>query len=122
LGVNAIARLLLTSLIALIMLFSFGFLIGGVVRSAEAANGIIAAILPILLMFSGIMIPLQILPRTLQRIADFSPLTFLGDAFRQDLVGGQGLHPITTDYAVMIAVSVVLTIVAIKTFQWDGPE
>lgn len=122
LGGGALARVLLTSLLALLMLFSCGFLLGGVVNSAEAANGIVAGALPLILMFSGVFIPLEILPKTLQQVAQFSPLTYLADALRQDLVGSVGLHPIATDYLVMGVTAAVLTAIAVRTFRWDGPE
>lgn len=122
LDLGAIASLLLTSVFGLAMLFSLGYLVAGVLRSAELATTVMGTLLPFALFLSGVFIPLRILPGGLQAVAPYVPLSYLGDALRQDLVGLPGEYSKLLSYSVMLGVSVVLTAVATATFRWDQGE
>ena len=84
------AGLVVTCLLGLAMLFSFGFLVGGLIRSPDLGNGGPAALMPIVLIFSGVLMPLQDLPATARNVARWIPFAYLGDALRQDLTGMPG--------------------------------
>jgi len=122
LEVGQIGRLLLSCTLGLAMLFSFGFFLGGRMSSPEAAAGVLSGLLPVLLIVSGILLPISILPGPLADFADYIPLTYLGDAVRQDLVGSEALHSIGLDYVVMAATAAVFTVLSALTFRWDQGE
>jgi len=117
-----VGRLLVTCVLGLAMLFSLGFLLGGRLSSPEVASGALAGLLPVLLIASGILLPLSMLPAGVAAVADFLPFTYLGDAVRQDLVGGAPLHPIELDWLVMAGSAALFTLLAASTFRWDQGE
>lgn len=117
-----VARLVLTCLLGLAMLFSIGVFLGGWMRSPEVASGVLSAVFPLLMIVTGIFIPLHLLPDAMQTLADWIPLSYLGDALRQDLVGGNPLHAIGVDYAVMAGTTLVFSVLTLLTFRWDDGE
>ncbi|WP_026910298.1 ABC transporter permease [Patulibacter minatonensis] len=117
-----VARLLLSSLFGLAMLFSIGIFLGGRLRSPEVASGLLSAIFPLLMIVAGVFVPLSEMPDAVRTISDWIPLTYLGDALRQDLVGGTALHSIGVDYAVMGGTALIFTALTALTFRWDDGE
>lgn len=111
-----------SALLGLAMLFSLGFLIGGRLSSPEVANGLLAAVLPVLLIFGGVMVPLAVLPHAFHVVATINPLAYLGDALRHSLTGSQLLHPLWLDWLVLAGMTVVLTAGSVLTFRWDQGE
>lgn len=115
-------QLVLSSFLGLMMFFSFGYLIGGLLNSPEVASGVLAPLLPLLLIFSGIFIPLELMPDSLARIAKYIPVTYLGDAIGQTMVGAEAVFPLTTSYLIMGGTAALLTLVTAITFRWDLGE
>lgn len=122
LEVGALGRLLVSAGCGLAMLFSIGFLAGGIMRSPEATSTALSAGLPVVGMLCGILIPLQTLPAVFGDIASFIPLTYMGDALRQDLVGAGAQYAITTDWLICLGTAAVFTTLAALTFRWDQGE
>jgi ABC-2 type transport system permease protein len=119
LGDASLGLLTISALLGLAMLFAVGYCLGGVIRSPEAGNGALAAILPVGLMLSGVVIPLAQMPALLRGLAHLNPLTYFGDALRQALIGVQGSFPLALDWLVMAAVAALLTAVTVRTFRWE---
>lgn len=115
-------ELVLSSFLGLMMFFAFGYLIGGILNSPEVASGVLAPVLPLLLIFSGIFIPLELMPASLAGVAKYIPVTYLGDAIGQTMVGTDAIFPLTTSYVVMFATAAVLTVATAATFRWDLGE
>jgi ABC-2 type transport system permease protein len=119
LGGASLGPLLVSALLGLAMLFAVGYCLGGVIRSPEAGNGALAAILPVCLMLSGVLFPLTQMPALMRVLAHVNPLTYFGDALRQALVGVHGSFPLALDWLVMAAVATLLTAVTVRTFRWE---
>lgn len=122
LNVGQFGQLLVSCACGLAMLFSIGFLAGGLMRSPEATSTALSALLPVAGMLCGILIPLQTLPPIFADFARYIPLTYFGDALRQSLVGAAGDYALTTDWLVMLGTAAVFTTVAAFTFRWDQGE
>lgn len=114
-----LGRLIVSCLLGLGMLFAFGFFMGGRISSPEVASGGLSAVLPILLIASGVLVPLRYMPAALQDIAHWIPLTYLGDAIRQDLIGDKAMHAIWLDWLIIAGTAMVFVVLAILTFRWD---
>ena len=57
------------------------------------------------------------MPRWLQAVAGLNPLTYLVDALRGIMIqGGQSIHPLYPDLAVMAMIFVVLATIASKLY------
>ena len=98
---------------------SIGYVIASFARTEEAANGI-TSVVPFPLMFlSGIFFPLEVLPSWLKSIATFMPLTYLGDALRQTMVGGTPFVPLWVDFAVLGGWLVVTLGISARFFRWQ---
>jgi ABC-2 type transport system permease protein len=115
----AVPELMLSLLLGLTMLSALGFLFGGRMQSPELVSGMVGGLLPVALMASGVLVPLDVLPGWLQTLSIASPLTYLGDAVRHDVVGAATRFPLPLDLAVMGLASTVLIVLAARSFRWD---
>jgi len=106
------------------MLAAVGYFVGASFTSSEAATSLMSVSLPVMLMLSGVILPLDMLPHAqgLTRISYFIPLTYLGDALRQELAGSGPHIPLWVDHLVILATIIVLTHFAIRSFRWDQDE
>ncbi|HTK44026.1 MAG TPA: ABC transporter permease [Patescibacteria group bacterium] len=98
---------------------SIGYVIASFARTEEAANGITSVVQFPLMFLSGIFFPLEILPSWLKSIATFMPLTYLGDALRQTMVGGTPFVPLWVDFAVLAGWLVVTLGISARFFRWQ---
>jgi ABC-2 type transport system permease protein len=99
-------------------MFSIGYLIAGLAPGARTAQVIGMVILYPLMFLSGASIPLEIMPETIQRIADFLPLTYVVRLLRGLWFGDAwGEHLLET--AVLAGVLVVCTALAARFFRWE---
>ena len=119
LSAGDVAGLVVTCLLGLAMLFSFGFLVGGLIRSPDLGNGGLAALMPIVLIFSGVLMPLQDLPATARNVARWIPFAYLGDALRQDLTGMPGTWSRPVGWAVIVGTTLLVTVITLRTFRWE---
>ncbi|MFC4057770.1 ABC transporter permease [Planomonospora corallina] len=118
---SAIGRLLVTCALGLAMLFAVGYLVAARMRNPELANGLLALVMPVTLMLSGVFLPMEIFPEGLRSVAGHLPTTYFADALRQDLVGVAG-GPIVTAWLVMAGVAVAAAAAAVALFSWTDGE
>jgi ABC-2 type transport system permease protein len=98
---------------------SIGYVIASFARTEEAANGMTSIVQFPLMFLSGIFFPLEIMPDWLRGVATFMPLTYLGDALRQTMVGGAPFVPLGVDIAVLGGWLVVCFGIAARYFRWQ---
>ena len=100
-------------------LISIGYFIVARARTVEAAQPIIQLVQFPMMFLSGIFFPIEILPAAMKPIVNAMPLTYLGDAFRQIMVGATPFHPLWLDAAVLGAWLVICMILAVRLFKWE---
>lgn len=115
-------RLMGTGLLGALMLFAFGYLIAARLRNAEVVNGLLGLLMPVLLFFSGLFLPLSMLPSVITTVSDVLPTTYLVDAFNHDLNEAASVHSLTTDWLVLLAATAVFGGLAARLFRWDQGE
>ncbi len=98
---------------------SIGYLVASRVRTVEGAMPIINLITFPMMFLSGIFFPVEIMPDFLRPIVEALPLTYLGDAFRQIMVGAPPLHSLSTDIIVLSGWFVICMVLAIRFFRWE---
>jgi ABC-2 type transport system permease protein len=98
---------------------SIGYVIASFARTEEAANGMTSIVQFPLMFLSGIFFPLEIMPHWLRSVATFMPLTYLGDALRQVMVGGAPFVPLGVDIAVLAGWLVVCLGISARFFRWQ---
>jgi ABC-2 type transport system permease protein len=98
---------------------SIGYVIASFARTEEAANGMTSVVQFPLMFLSGIFFPLEIMPDWLRGVATFMPLTYLGDALRQVMVGGTPFAPLPVDALVLAGWLVVTLAISARYFRWQ---
>lgn len=120
LDIAQLPRLLVTALLGLIMLFSLGFLIGSRARNAEATTTVVSLLLPVALMLSGAVIPMQVFPESVVRVLEWLPTTVLANSLSTDLVGSDSGLGIGISWAAMAVVAIIAAVITTKIFRWDS--
>lgn len=112
-----------TAMLGFWMLAAFGYLVGGTLNSAEASFAVGSPVLTFGAIGGAVLFPLVGMPGWVQVLPPFIPLTYLADALRQQLgVGGPALFPLWLDLVVVLAITVAVTILAVRLFRWDVAE
>jgi ABC-2 type transport system permease protein len=99
-------------------MFSIGYLIAGLAPGARTAQVIGMVIFYPMVFLSGASMPLEIMPGTIQRIADFLPLTYVVRLLR-GLWFGDPWGDYLLETAVLAGVLIVCTAVAARFFRWE---
>lgn len=100
-------------------LISIGYFIVARARTVESAQPIIQLVQFPMLFLSGIFWPVEMMPAFIKPIINIMPLTYLGDALRQIMVGATPFHPLWLDAVVLGAWLVVCMILAVRLFEWE---
>jgi ABC-2 type transport system permease protein len=113
--------LLLFGLVVLgtLTFISIGYFVVSRAKTTEGAMPIIQLVQFPMLFLSGIFFPIDVMPAFMRPVVQMMPLTYLGDAFRQVMVGGTPLYPLAVDVAVLGGWLVLCIVLAIKLFRWE---
>jgi ABC-2 type transport system permease protein len=98
--------------------FSLGYALFGPVSSTRAVVLIGNVVLYPLVIFSGAMVPLEIMPDIVLTISRFLPLTHLV-ALLKGLWFGRGWGDLLTEVAVLAGVAIVGMLIVARTFRWE---
>jgi ABC-2 type transport system permease protein len=98
---------------------SIGYLIAAIARTEESGIAIAQIINFPMMFLSGIFFPVESMPKFLKPVVTAMPLTYLGDALRQTMVGASALHPLSLDIAVMGAWLLVCMVLSVRFFRWE---
>ena len=96
-----------------------GYVIASFAKTEEAANGLTSIVQFPLMFLSGIFFPLAVIPEWLRTVATFMPLTYLGDALRQTMVGGTPFVPLGIDALVLAGWLVATLAISARFFRWQ---
>jgi len=101
-------------------LFSFGFMLGSLFKTSNAAFNAGIFIFQPMLLLSGASIPLDNLPGVVRHIAQLVPMTHVVEvlrmAWRGEYFSAAGLLPT----AVLLVLGVACAVVARRTFRWSA--
>src|SRR5690606_14840371 len=107
------------SIIGTISLFGFGMAIAGWARDANQAAPLSNLISFPMMFLSGVFFPTFLMPEWLQAITAFIPLTPVVEGLRLILTEGSTLFELGPQLAVIGGWTVVIYIIAFKTFRWE---
>ena len=96
-----------------------GYFVASISKSVESANGIVSVVNFPMMFLSGIFFPLAVLPAFLAPVVRALPLTYLGDATRQIMVGSTPQFPLMVDVAVLAGWLVVCSLLSLRLFKWE---
>ncbi len=103
-------------LLSCLCLFSLGFALASLVRSANAVRAVSFSIFYPMMFFSGGTIPAQFLPPAVQDIAKFMPMTYTVNMLR-DLWFGKGWD--LTAVAVLAGFTIAGILLSVRFFRWE---
>ncbi|MEJ3747203.1 ABC transporter permease [Actinomycetes bacterium KLBMP 9797] len=111
------ASLLLALVLGIAAVFAVGLVIAAVAPTARAANGIGMLVYFPMLFFAGVWTPGPVMPETLRRISDFTPLGAASQAL-QDAWAGD--FPSLLHLMVLLAYLLAGSFLAARFFRWTS--
>jgi ABC-2 type transport system permease protein len=99
-------------------MFSLGMMVGAVSPNIKTSNLLCSILYFPMLIFSGTTLPYEVMPKGMQRVADFMPLTQgikLMKAASLGLPAGEVGLPLL----VMVALAAVCIVVSVRFFRWE---
>ena len=116
------AEVVIFSAVGLVAFRGMGTLVACVVRSAQESSAIVNVIYLPMLMLSGAMLPLQILPAALQTLTVFLPSYYLYSGMQSMLLTDEGLRHNALELAALLVTAATTTVLSLKLFRWDKDE
>ncbi len=104
--------------LVMLSMFSIGMLVGGLSPNMKTANILASVLYFPMLIFSGATLPYDVMPASLQRIADVMPLT-QGIKLLKATSLGLPVEGVLFPLAVMAIIVVVCCGISIRFFKWE---
>ncbi|MGE5550895.1 MAG: ABC transporter permease [Bacteroidota bacterium] len=98
---------------------SMGYMLTSFSRTVEAGQGLVQLVQFPMMFLSGIFFPIEIMPKFLAPVVKAMPLTYLGDALRQVMVGMSPQYPLLLEVGILAGWLVVSMIVAVIFWRWE---
>ncbi len=121
-GVSIIGSLALVAgfvVLGSVTFISIGYVIASYAKTEESANALTSMVQFPLMFLSGIFFPIALMPDFLRPIATLMPLTYLGDALRQVMVGGAPFASLAIDALVLGGWLAVSFLISARYFRWQ---
>ena len=97
---------------------SVGMLVGGVARDTKQASVIASVLYFPMLVFSGTTLPLEVMPRTMQKIVGLFPLT-QGITMMKNAFIGADTGSVLLPVCVMLGLTALCTALSVRFFRWE---
>ncbi|MGN1422002.1 MAG: ABC transporter permease [Oscillospiraceae bacterium] len=105
-------------LLTMVSTLSIGMMVGGVAKNSKSASVIACILYFPMLVFSGATLPFEVMPPVMQKIVSVFPLT-QGIELMKSAFLGLPAENAWLPVAVMAAVTVVCTAIAVRFFKWE---
>jgi ABC-2 type transport system permease protein len=104
--------------LVMLSMFSIGLLVGGVAPDIKTASVLASILYFPMLIFSGPTLPYEVMPVTMQKIADIMPLT-QGIKLLKATLLGLPVDGVLIPVILMIALAIICISVSIRFFRWE---
>jgi len=98
---------------------SMGYMLVSFTRSEESGQGILQMVQFPMMFLSGIFFPVDMMPDFLRPVIKVIPLTYLGNALRQVMVGASAPTSIVVSLGILAGWLVVSLVAAVRFWRWD---
>ena len=98
---------------------AMGFAIGSIVSDPETGDAVSNVVTNPMMFLSGTFFPVAAMPVFVQQIARVLPLYYMTNGLRDTTVRGLPLSHVLSDIAVLLGMTLVLAVVALRTFRWE---
>lgn len=105
-------------LLAFVVAMTWAYLAGARGTNPAIATGIAGMALPVVLMAGGVLLPLEIMPEIVTRIAFVNPVAHVGSLLRHSITGVDPTWPIGTSLLVLLASAVIAIALSVRLFRW----
>jgi ABC-2 type transport system permease protein len=106
-------------LLGALMFVALGYFISGLAKTQESVTGITQLVNFPMMFLSGIFFPVAVMPAWIRPVVSILPLTYLGDALRQIMVGAPPDNPLLLDVGILAAWLVGCSVLAVRFFRWE---
>lgn len=107
-----------TWFVTLVSMFSIGLLAASICRTIKMLNVVTSILYFPMLFFSGATIPYELFPKGLQAVGNVMPLG-VGIRMMKAASMGLALDTMARDFIILVAITVVCSTIAVKTFRWE---
>jgi ABC-2 type transport system permease protein len=98
---------------------AMGFAIGSVVSNPETGDAVSNVITNPMMFLSGTFFPVAAMPAYVQAIARLLPLYYMANGLRDTTVRGLSITHVIPDIAVLLLVTAILSVIALRSFRWE---
>lgn len=115
---GSLLRFLGSWALTMLSTLSVGMLVGGVARDTKQASVIASVLYFPMLVFSGTTLPLEVMPRTMQKIVSLFPLT-QGITMMKNAFIGADTGSVLLPVCVMLGLTALCTALSVRFFRWE---
>lgn len=105
-------------MLVMLAMFSIGMLVGGLAKNTKIASVLCSLLYFPMLIFSGATLPYELMPTSMQQIADFMPLT-QGIKLLKATSLGVSIDNAWLSITVLLFITTICSILAIRYFKWE---
>lgn len=98
---------------------SLGYMLITFANSMESGRGIVQVVQFPMLFLSGIFFPIEFVPTYIRPVVKILPLTYLGNALREVMVGIPSQVPMRNNILILLIWSVITVSVTVKFWKWE---
>ena len=98
---------------------SLGYVLAGLAPTQESLMAITQLVNLPMMLLSGGLFAIELLPGFLKPVSSILPLTYLTDAFVQLMVGAPALHPLWLDFTVLGGCLALFLALGVKVWRWE---
>lgn len=114
-----LASTILAGVLSMFAIFPFGLFVTSLAKNTRSAAAISSLVLNLMLFLSGATFPLEAMPSFLRMVAKVLPLYYVVDLLRNTWNSSTILDN-RLDVAVLLALGIIFTFLAIKFFRWNN--
>lgn len=111
-------KFFLSFILVMLSMFSIGMMVGGIAPNTKIASTVASVLYFPMLIFSGATLPYEVMPGSLQKIADLLPLT-QGIKLLKGTSLNLPIENVMFPILLMMTISVVCMAIAIRFFKWE---
>jgi ABC-2 type transport system permease protein len=98
---------------------ALGFAIGSFVSTPETGDAVSQVFTLPMMFLSGTFLPVAAMPGFVQGIAHAMPLYYMANGLRDTTVRGLSITHVVPDIGVLLGVTAILSVIALRSFRWE---
>jgi ABC-2 type transport system permease protein len=98
---------------------AMGFAIGSFVSTPETGDAVSQVFTLPMMFLAGTFLPVAAMPAFVQAIARVLPLYYMANGLRDTTVRGLSITHVAPDIGVLLGVTAILSVIALRSFRWE---